>query len=282
MSNEPAEKPPFHKKGLTSFIVAWTFLLLVITGCVLYASPKGRVAQWTDWTVLGLDKEEWSGVHMLVALAFVIAGGFHLYFNWSTFLSYFKARFQAGFNLKRELAVATGLTVIVVAGTILGVPPFSSVIAWNDNIKDYWESKSAMLAYPHAEESSLEAFCQNMGISLDEVVAQLKAAGYEVPDTSTPLRDLAEMNGTSPSAMFTEILQGKQMGAGPGTGGMGSGHGRKSLQQVSEELGVPVEDILAALRARGVEAKADDKLKDVAGDVGMRPGELLDVLSASP
>ena len=279
MTTNAAERKPFHKKGMTTFIVAWTCLVLVVTGGVLYASPQGRVAHWTDWTVWGLDKEEWGAVHVLTALAFLIAGGFHIYFNWATFVSYFKMRFQAGFNLKREFVVATGLTVLVVAGTILNVPPFSLVVAWSDDIKDYWKAKAIVLPYAHAEESTLADFCTKTGVPVNETVTQLQAKGYEIPDTSMTLGDLARLNDTSPSTMFSGLLGGTADEASQPSVGTGAGLGRKTLEQVSGEFGVDVEDVLAALRSHDIEAKADLTLKEAAEDAGTTPGEVLDIIS---
>ena len=279
MSTNSADKKPFHKKGMTTFIVAWTFLVLVLTGCVLYASPKGRVAHWTDWTVFGLDKEEWGAIHVLTALAFVVAGAFHIYFNWTVFVSYFKKRVQTGFNLKREFAVATGVTALVLAGTILNLPPFSLVISLSDDIKDYWEAKSVVLPYAHAEESSLEDFCTKVGLPVEDVITQLQAEGYEIPDPSMALGELAKLNGTGPSGMFSELLQAAPKGAGQPPMGMGTGIGRKTLQQLSEELGVEVDDVLARLRSHGIEANADHTLREAAEDAGLIPKQLLDIVS---
>ena len=279
MATNSADKKPFHKKGMTTFIVAWTFLVLVVTGGVLYASPKGRVAHWTDWTVFGLDKEEWGAVHVLTALAFVLAGAFHIYFNWTVFVSYFKKRVQTGFHLKREFAVATGVTALVLAGTILNLPPFSQVLSWSDDIKDYWEAKAVVLPYAHAEESSLEDFCAKVGLPVEGAITRLQAKGYEVPDASMALGDLARLNGTGPSGMFSELLQAAPKGAGQAPMGMGAGIGRKTLQQLSEELGIEVDDVLARLRSRDIEANADLSLREAAKDAGMMPKQLLDIIS---
>ena len=99
-SPERDRSKKFHWRGLTSFLVTLGFLLLAFTGMMLYFTPKGGVAHWIDLRLLGLDKDQWAAIHMLAAILFVIAAGFHLYFNWRIFIHYIKTK--AGFNLKRE------------------------------------------------------------------------------------------------------------------------------------------------------------------------------------
>ena len=64
---EPApgdENPPkprerrFNWRGFASLATGFAFLIMIVSGVVLYVAPRGRVANWTDWTVMGLGKEE--------------------------------------------------------------------------------------------------------------------------------------------------------------------------------------------------------------------------------
>jgi hypothetical protein len=45
-------------------------------------------------------------VTLFVTLSFVLAGAFHLYFNWRIFWSYLRSRLAVGIRMKRELALA--------------------------------------------------------------------------------------------------------------------------------------------------------------------------------
>jgi len=276
METGAQQKRGLHTRGLTSFIVTLTFLVLLVTGCVLYASPKGRVAQWTDWTVLGLDKEEWSAVHMVTSLAFIIAVGFHLYFNWRVFLSYFKKKLEAGFHLKREFAIAALVTILIVAGAVFELPPFSFVEQWNSDIKDSWEARSTLGPYPHAEESTLPELCENTGLDLDEALGRLKAAGLEAPDTNASITVLAALNHTTPSRLFAVISPGQAPPAG------GAGLGRKSVKQVCADEGLAVETALKALRDKGIEAGPEDSLKDLATKADLTPRAVLEIIQAAP
>ena len=43
-------------KRITSLTIMLAFLVMVLTGIVLYIVPQGRVAYWADWRLLGLSK----------------------------------------------------------------------------------------------------------------------------------------------------------------------------------------------------------------------------------
>jgi len=47
---------------LTSVLITVCFGLQVVSGLVLWAAPPGRIANWTDWAMLGLRKHDWIGL----------------------------------------------------------------------------------------------------------------------------------------------------------------------------------------------------------------------------
>ena len=138
----------FHGRALVSFLTTCSFLVMVITGIVLYFSPQRAIAQRTDWTMWGLDREQWMAVHINSSWLFVIAGIVHLAYNWRPLWGYVKRRAAARLNRKLELALAAALTAILVAGTLVpvaggaGVPPFSTIIRWREDIKAYWRREA--------------------------------------------------------------------------------------------------------------------------------------------
>ncbi|MDI9444793.1 MAG: DUF4405 domain-containing protein, partial [Planctomycetota bacterium] len=53
---------PLSAKGFTSLFLTLTFGAVASSGAILYLTPRGRVANWTDWTMLGLSKDEWAAL----------------------------------------------------------------------------------------------------------------------------------------------------------------------------------------------------------------------------
>jgi hypothetical protein len=221
----------FQIKGFTSLLLTAVFLILGLSGIILYLTPRGRVANWTGWTMLGLEKQGWQAVHINIAILFLIVAGLHLYLNWSIFWCYIKKQRSLSLNIKLETLMALLLAGVVLAGAITGIPPFSTVVDLNYQIKDYWERWALEAPAPHAEELSLNQFADNMGLSASNVTKALQEEGIVVADTSATIRQVAEANGLTPADVYAAIKkhypESDQRGKGQGKGrGMGQGQGR--------------------------------------------------------
>jgi hypothetical protein len=104
-----------------------SFVLLILTSIILYIEPQGRVAYWSDWRLWGLSKTQWGDLHLNLGALFLLAGIFHLVYNWKAITAYLKDKarqlriFTANFNL------AVAVTLFVAAGTLLDIPPMSTL-----------------------------------------------------------------------------------------------------------------------------------------------------------
>lgn len=261
-------------RGLTSLIITLAILVLATTGVILYVSPQGRVANWTGWTILGLDKEQWAAVHTTTSLLFIITSAFHVYFNWQLLVRYIVLKRRL--NLKREM-IGAGLVVSAVfAGTVLGIPPFSSVVALNDSIKTYWERQDAQAPYPHAESSTLADFAERTGVPLTVLQQRLASSGIIVNNpASETLEDLARANGLSPNELFARISATNSSG---GSGGLGAGLGLQTVQRLCETSNIPLEKALDILQQQGFAANPETTLKALAEEKGISPAEVRGLL----
>lgn len=226
-------------KGLTSLALACTFVVVATSGAALYISPKGRVANWTGWTLGGLTKRQWESLHLNMCIMMLAIVVFHLFFNWRVFWTYIRRR-ASGFNLKLEMATAVVVTTLVVVGTIVRVPPLTLPTAWGERIKAYWEHATPAGPAPHAEEQPLGRFARNMGLIPEDVVVALQKDGLELDDPHITVAELAERNHMTPAEIFAaidkhfpEAASQTSPGAGPGRGfgqgrGQGSGTGQGS------------------------------------------------------
>ncbi len=106
----------FSFKSFTTFILAWTFVVLILSGVMLFVSPPGRVAHWSNWTLGALTKEGWQEVHVLMAIVFLVGGLFHLLkFNWKVFTHYLKLACHRHAPSKGSL-LSLGLLLLSSAG----------------------------------------------------------------------------------------------------------------------------------------------------------------------
>jgi len=221
----------FQTKGFTSLLLTLTFVALAFSGVILYVTPRGRVANWTGWTLLGLEKGQWQSVHTNIAILFVLAAVLHLILNWSMLWGYIKKKGVFAVNMKLEMLLAALVAGVVLAGSVLGWPPFSSVMALNYQIKDYWEQEPVTSPAPHAEEFTLERLAGQMGLTTDQVIEALQAEGIQVEGPEATVDQVATENGMTPAevhaAIRKHIPEARGAGHGPGRGGgQGKGQGR--------------------------------------------------------
>ncbi|MFP4500694.1 MAG: DUF4405 domain-containing protein [Candidatus Hydrogenedentota bacterium] len=212
----------FHYRGFFSLLLFSSFSILLFSGVILYFTPKGRVAHWTGWTMLGLEKEEWSSIHIVLSLIVIVSAGFHLYYNWTIFWCYITHKAQATLNLKREITLALLICVVTFVGTLYEAPPFSTIIKWNDAVKVYWETHSARAPKPNTEEFSIKRLANEVDMPLDQVIERLEEAGIPVEDPSITVKELGKAHGLAPSQLFA-IVQPEYRGGGGGGRGMGGG-----------------------------------------------------------
>jgi hypothetical protein len=128
----------FKWRGMFTFLVVLALLVDAVSGIILYMVPPGRIANWSNWTLWGLNKFEWQAVHTVFSflLLLVIIG--HLYFNWRVLTHFFWSKLHHALNLKWELAVATMIVVAVFLGTLWNLQPFKSVMTLGHDLKLSW------------------------------------------------------------------------------------------------------------------------------------------------
>ncbi|MFC1490605.1 DUF4405 domain-containing protein [Candidatus Latescibacterota bacterium] len=196
------KKNNFSWRKFTSFNLMLSFIAISLTGIVLYIVPPGRVANWVNWTMLGMTKENWAAVHTIFSFLFIAFSILHIVFNWKTFLSYLKNKVTKNLSMKKEFNVAAVLTLVVFAGTLFSLPPFGTIMGIGENIKNSWEEGYEAAPAPHTELLTLEQAADELGMQLDRVIAKLGRNGVEVSDSQKTLKEIAEENGMPPSEVY--------------------------------------------------------------------------------
>jgi hypothetical protein len=189
-------------KKITSLTALSTFVLLVVTGIVLYIVPHGRVAYWADWHLWGLNKSEWCNIHINLALLFLLTISLHIYYNWKQIVSYLKDKAKQLKIFTWEFNMALVLSFGFVAGTYFEIPPFCCIIELNASIKDSAAKKYGEPPYGHAELSSLNTLTSRMRLDLEKSMAQLKKAGVRVESGKQTIQEIAEQNNLSAQQVY--------------------------------------------------------------------------------
>lgn len=278
-----------HFRAFVSFLTTAGFIIMALTGIVLFVVPEGRIAYWTNWTFLCLTKKDWGSIHIVSSLIFMIAGLFHLYFNWKPLKGYIVDKVKGGINRAWEMVIALCITVFLVAGAILELPPLNHFLKFNEFVKDSWIiSEEYEPPFGHAELLSLEGFAKKMDLDLNNVLNDLRSVGIKVVSVEDSLEKIAKENNTSPMELF------RIMNPSGDSGGIiiedisytaemledkfaGTGIGNKTLTQVCKQLGLDCTDVRKRLAAKGIEIEESEKLKESAERYNMNPLDLLKV-----
>ena len=271
------KKKKFSWRGWTTFVVTISFIVDTISGVILYIAPPGRIAHWTNWTVWGLDKEEWEAIHTIFGYVLLIIVGIHLYYNWKIFWNFIWSKVRKALNLKWELITATVLCLFLFLGTLWNIPPFSSTMDLGEHFKQGWEEAKAEVPIAHAELLSLQEFAEKIKVPVDQILRALKSRGYKVMNVQQTLGEIAKENRTSPDKLYEAIKSEGVKPAVPGTI-EGTGMGKKTLNAICSEKGLSIEEVLARLKQKGIEANPNDKLKDVASKLGKTPMEIFTII----
>ncbi len=280
----------FSWRAFFSVLTALSFIGMVFTGVILFVVPPGRIANWTGWTLLGLTKHQWIGLHDWFSIIFVVASVFHVYLNWKLFVSYFKSKVSKAFALRIEWALALVICGIVFLGTLGDIMPFSSLLAWNESIKHSWDSPQRRAPIPHAELLTLTELAEQVrDVDLKTMLTNLKAGGIEVESTDVLLGELAETYNMTPARLYDIALGqavrgrghgGPEQGERHGQGGPGRGIGQMTLKEYCSQMGFDVNTSVKKLQDAGFKASTDMTIRVIADTAGIHPSEIRTLLEA--
>jgi hypothetical protein len=240
----------------------------------------------------GLTKAEWGAIHVTSSLLFMIAGFFHLWFNWRQFVAFLRHRLQRKVSIRPEAPAAGALLVVLVAGTLWGVPPFTWVLDLSTAIKASWSVDARMEPpFGHAEEATLDTLALRTATPVGAILGAIRDAGFAADSTGETMRRIADRNGTSPAAIWVEVakrvpsvIPAPVDASAAWTPELvdqrfeGAGFGAKTLEQVATELALTPDEVLKRLADAGIVASKGDRLKAVAEKAKATPTELLKVI----
>ena len=264
-----------------------SFILLCFTGIILYIEPHGRVAYWTKWHLLSLEKDQWGNIHIYAGLLFLVAGGFHIYYNWKPLTHYLSKKIKSTLRYKRELMISSALFIWVVVSGIGSLPPLVYVSDLAEAIKTSWVTSPELEPpFGHAELVSLQTFCKKQRIPLDQAVLELRNAGFTVDSPKSTLAEIAETQGTSGMGVYEVIkkLEAKPEAMEPGGTWTaetveetfaGTGLGNKTIGQIIKEMALDPAKVYPRLKAIGIEAKDEDRLRSLAEENNTTPIHLM-------
>ncbi len=287
MAQDRAKK--FNGRAFISTLAGISFVGMCITGIILFLVPPGRIANWTGWTLFGLTKHQWQGLHIWFSLVFMVAACIHLVFNWRPLLSYFKSKVSKTLALRWEWVLSLVVCGVVLGGVLADIPPFANLMAWNETIKHSWDDSPGRAPVPHAELLTLEELTKYVdGLTTETIAANLRVHGIAVDSPEQIVGDLAAAHNLTPDRLYRMAIGATQNGRGHGGGagqgggqhggGGGRGLGRMTLAQYCDQAGIETETALNKLRQAGLTATETMTLRDIADSGNLHPSAVGDLL----
>ncbi len=267
-------------RKITSLTALLSFAVLVTSGVVLFLTPQGRVAYWSEWHLWGLTKEAWGSMHILLSLLFLVAGIVHIVLNWRPIVLYLRDRKERMRVVTPEFAASAVLTILFTVGPLLGWPPFRWVMDLNSYAKDQGSRTYGEPPYGHAEQSSLQAFAQKTGMDLEKAQTLLKDRGIAFESPQQRLQDIAKRNHLTPQQVYLAMKDAQiiQVTKGQLPEEVAPGLGRKTLEDLCKEYNLELARVRTILEARNVIVKTDQPFRALAEANGTGPHELYAVI----
>jgi uncharacterized protein DUF4405 len=267
-------KKDFSWRAFISFGLLFSFVIIFISGIVLYLSPAGRIAHWVVWKFFGISKEGWQAIHTVFSYTFVILSIFHLFtINWKVFVSYLKNKTTKGLNKKREFYLSSVFTILIFLGIIYSIPPFSTIINFGDYLTHSWENMETEPPMPHAELLTLIELSEQLNdVSIDKIINKLNAKNIKYNNTNENLTEIGILNNIPPFEIYNIIIS-------KSSGGMtGAGIGRKTLEEYASENKKDINHLLEVLSKNGIKANREQTLKDIASSNNKVPKDIFELI----
>jgi len=244
-------KESFNLRAFASVFAGLSFVLMAVTGLVLFFAPSCRIARDTSWAVWGHDKEQWVAVHVWLSIACIIASIIHIYLNWTALTNYFKSKIHKGLAFRTEWIAALAVCVILYAGSARGVAPFSSLMAWKETFK-------------HGTAGVAESGQGWRGGRTASQQFQNHASNAEQD------RARVALNSNEHQVNFQQT----QGTGGHGPGRAGGGMGRKTLRQFCTDEGILLSWAISHLQSQGLAVRDTVTMREVADSLGIHPREM--------
>ncbi len=277
-------------RAFTSLCSLVSFVLLCFSGILLYIQPHGRVAYWIKWQFWGLEKDQWGTIHIFSGLLLLIAGGFHLYYNWKPLIKYLSGKIESTLRYRRELVLSSLIFLWIVVSGIWSLPPLVYVSDLGEAIKSSWVTAPELEPpFGHAEMVSLQTFCKKQSIPLDQAMMELRAAGFTVGSPKNTLAEIADSKRSSGMGVYEVIKKLETKPVAMTSGAVwtaekieetfsGTGLGNKTIGQIIKEMQLEPDRVYQSLKGAGMEAKEGDKIKNLANAHNTTPIKILTVI----
>jgi hypothetical protein len=189
----------FNWQSFISIGLLFSFIIMFISGIVLYIAPEGSLSRWIGWDVLSLTKKQWEHQHTIFSYIFILFSIFHVFkINWGFILSYFLVS-KIKISNAKEIIIASLITLLVFCGTLFNLSPFSSIINLGNNISRSHSSDVILTDIPDAEKLNLREFSSKVfNLTYKDFAEKLKILNYRNINEEIIVNDFCKLNDITP------------------------------------------------------------------------------------
>ncbi len=169
--------------------------------------PDATLAYWNKWSFLGLEKNDWEDFHAVISIYLTLIVIWHIMQNWKAMVSYMKSKANENFKHKRELMMASIISVVVIGGSVVN-SPISMVTEVFEPVQTVWYDKKDEPPFEDAQGLSLIQLAKLQDNSVKNIVAQLTKYDIQYESPKSSLEDIADNSQYSAKELY-EIIHKK-------------------------------------------------------------------------
>lgn len=269
-------KKKFNWRNFISLYIALSFIIMLISGIILYIAPPGRIANWSYWSILGLTKKDWQSIHIIFTFIFVLTGGFHIYYNWKPLMYYLKSKRQSFYFFRYELIVALSAGMIIFLLTINQFPPFNIILDFGEYLTESWENEENSPPVSHIERLTLLELANTFSISISDIKNNFQNKNIEYYKLDNTLEEIAELNKTTPQNLF--IIIKTENSIKTQSNNSGKGLGRRTIEDICIDQNLKLTIVLNKLLNHNIQAERLSTIKDIANKNNMLPIDIYNLI----
>lgn len=268
----------FKLRAFVSLYMTIAFLVMAISGIILFIAPPGRIANWSYWSILGLTKAEWQATHIVFTFVFVLATVLHIIYNWKPLITYLASKISGISSIRKELTLSILFSSILFLGTYFRVTPFVNLIDFGEELTNSWNDETSEPPVAHAERFTISELASQMKLTTNQLTQRLSKNGYQVKDSLQTLENLAEEYHVYPNDIYQNVISQVKVGNTSANTLHGSGFGRKKISEIFTENGLSWERGVKILKEKNIIVAEDARLKDIATENKILPTDIINAL----
>lgn len=113
-----------------SLLTFFSFLAIILSSLALYVLPGGRNVPLEQALLFGIHKSIWKDIHITGGFLFLGAAVWHTLLNMRVLVTHLKKSVGISARSCAPMLAAVGITAFVYAGTVCGLEPMNSVLAF--------------------------------------------------------------------------------------------------------------------------------------------------------